>query len=108
MVRFLVALWLSPIVLFAAWVSLSSLDWHMGFAFMTRDMHDRIFAAYAMVFGIEREAILGMIRNALLLDAAVLALIVAWQRRAPIRRAWAGLRERAAPFLVRFTHGLRA
>ena len=80
MARLLIILWLSPIVLFAAWLGLSALDWHLGLPFMTREVHDRVFEAYRLVLGYEREELLVLLRNVLLLDAAILAAIVAWRR----------------------------
>ena len=88
----LVFLWLSPIVLFAAWLSLSSLDWSLGLPFMTRDAHDKVFLAYKVVLGIERDPLMALIRNALILDAGLLAAIIAWQRRLQIRALWASVR----------------
>ena len=81
MARILIVLWLSPIVLFAGWVFLSALDWHLGLAFMTRDVHDRVFDAYRMVLGYDRAELLILLRNALLLDAAILAAIAVYGRR---------------------------
>ena len=81
MARILVILWLSPLVLFAGWVFLSAMDWHLGLAFMTRDVHDRVFDAYRMVLGYDRAALLALLRNALLLDAGVLAAIAVYGRR---------------------------
>ena len=88
----LVFLWLSPIVLFAAWLSLSSLDLSFGLPFMTRSAHDLVFDAYRQILGIERDALMALIRNALILDAVLLAAIIAWQRRAQIKTVWASVR----------------
>ena len=85
MARVLIFLWLSPVVLFSAWISFSMLDWHFGLPFMTREAHDLVFNAYEAILGIERARIVALIRNALILDAVVLGLIVAWKRRTQIR-----------------------
>ena len=86
MSRILVILWLSPTVLFASWLALSSLDWHLGLPFMTREVHDAVFRAYALVLGLEREAVWDLVENVFLFDAAVLATIALWQRVRPLKR----------------------
>lgn len=92
MARILIILWLSPIVLFSAWLGLSAMDWHLGLPFMTREVHDRVFEAYRLVLGYEREELLVILRNALLLDAALLSALIVWRR-------WDWFGPRVMPYL---------
>ena len=83
--RILIVLWLSPIVLFALWIGCSTFDWSLGLPFMTREVHDAVFAVYLEAFGLTRLQILTLLQHALWFDVAVLAAIVAWRRRAEVQ-----------------------
>ena len=82
--RILIFLWLSPIILFALWIGCSTFDWHFGLAFMTREVHDAVFAVYREAFGLTRLQILDLLLKALWLDVALLGALVAWRRRGQI------------------------
>ena len=94
--RILIILWLSPVVLFAVWIGCSTFDWSLGLPFMTREVHDAVFAAYAQVFGLKRVEMLNLLRDALWLDVGILAALVAWRRRAAIVAAAQSLRRFAS------------
>ena len=83
--RILIVLWLSPIVLFALWIGCSTFDWHLGLPFMTRAVHDAVFAVYLEAFGLTRVQILTLLQHALWFDVAVLGALVLWRRRDQVR-----------------------
>ena len=85
MARILIILWLSPIVLFALWIGLSTADISLGLPFMTREAHDAVFAVYSHVLGLSRTEILDMLMKALWFDVAILAALVAWRRWEQLR-----------------------
>ena len=87
--RILIILWLSPIVLFALWIGLSTADISLGLPFMTREVHDLVFQGYQRVLGLSRIEILTMLQQALWLDVAILAALIAWRRRDQVAALYA-------------------
>ncbi|MFU0504554.1 DUF6105 family protein [Pseudaminobacter sp. NGMCC 1.201702] len=85
--RYLIALWLAPLVLFWGWFGLSFYDVNFGYVLLTRQAHDLIFQLYGEVLGIDPAIIPMMIVKACIFDGLIVLAIVAFRRRRTIA-AW--------------------
>lgn len=79
--RYLIALWLAPLLLFWSWFGLSYYNMNFGYVLLTRQAHDLIFELYGEVLGIDPTIIPGMIVKACIFDSFLLAGILAFRRR---------------------------
>jgi hypothetical protein len=86
--KYIIAIWAAPLVLFWGWFFLSLNDINFGFVFLTRQVHDLVFRLYGNMLGIDPATIPGMIADACLFDSAVIAAIWAFRRRREIA-GWA-------------------
>lgn len=82
--RYVIALWLAPLVLFWGWFGLSYFNMHFGYVLLTREAHDLIFELYGEVLGIDPEIIPSMLIKACIFDSFLLAGILAFRRRRAI------------------------
>lgn len=85
--RIFLILWITPIVLLGVWYGLASND--VGYVFFSRDIHDQVFELYGNILGLEPEVLPGMVARAIVFDSGIVALIIAYKKRAvliPIMR----------------------
>jgi len=78
--RIFLILWITPIVLLGAWYGLASNDF--GYAFFTREVHDKVFTLYGDILGLEPEVLPGLVARAIVFDSGIVALIIAFKKRA--------------------------
>ena len=79
--KYVFALWATPLVLFWGWYFLSFNDMHFGYVLLTRQAHDLIFQLYGQMLGIDPTIIPGMVAKACVLDTFILLAIWAFRRR---------------------------
>lgn len=80
--RIILTLWFVPLVLFWGWYALSANDMHFGYAMLSRQVHDLVFAVYAKTLGVDADVIPGMIAGACAVDTAIIMAIAAFRWRA--------------------------
>ena len=83
--RYVLALWALPLVIFWGWYGLSYHDIHFGYVMLTRQAHDLVFQLYGETLGID------MVAKACVLDTLILLGIFAFRRRRQVV-AWARIR----------------
>lgn len=95
--RYLIAAWVTPLVLFWGWYFLSLNDINFGYVMLSRELHDLVFQLYGEMLGIDPAAIPGMIAKACVFDSLIVAAIWAFRRRRVIagwirasRERWTG------------------
>lgn len=92
--RYLVALWALPLVLFWGWYFLSINDMNFGYVFLTRDVNHIIFKLYGDILGIDPATIPMMVAKACVFDGFLIGCIFAFRSRkaiiAWVRRKWSG------------------
>ena len=89
--RYLLAIWLAPIVLFWGWYGLSANDWNFGTIYLSRELHDFVFKVYGDTISVDPEQIPGMIAGITAVDGALVGAIVAFRYRSawwPRGRDW--------------------
>jgi hypothetical protein len=86
--KYIVAIWAAPLVLFWGWFFLSLNDINFGTVYLTRQLHDLVFQLYGNMLGIEPAAIPGMIAEACAFDTLLVVAIWALRRRREIA-GWA-------------------
>jgi hypothetical protein len=89
--RYVLALWALPLVIFWGWYGLSYHDIHFGYVMLTREAHDIVFQLYGETLGIDPGIIPGMVAKACVLDTLILLAIYAFRRRRQVA-AWARIR----------------
>jgi hypothetical protein len=89
--RYLLAAWAAPLVLFWGWYFLSLNDMNFGYVMLTRNMHDFVFQIYGQILGIDPATIPGLVAEACVFDSLFVAALYAFRRRRGIR-SW--LRDR--------------
>lgn len=102
--RYIIALWALPLVLFWGWYFLSFYDMNFGFLMLTRQVHDFVFQLYGEILGIDPATIPAMLAKACVFDSLILAAILAFRRRKQIaarlkvwREQYVGAEIRAVP-----------
>src|SRR5262245_45885735 len=86
--KYILAIWAAPLVLFWGWFFLSLNDINFGTVYLTRQLHDLVFQLYGQMLGVDAKTIPGMIAQACVVDTAVIVAIWAFRRRREIA-AWA-------------------
>lgn len=86
--RYLFWLWFLPLTLFWGWFGLSYYDVNFGMLFLTRELHDMVFAIYGHILGIDPAIIPGMFLKACIFDTFLIFGIIAYRRRRKIRAWW--------------------
>lgn len=86
--RYLLWLWLLPLVLFWGWFGLSYYDVNFGLLIFRRDLHDLVFQIYGQMLGIDPATIPGLFLKACIFDSALIFAIVAFRKRRAIRAWW--------------------
>ncbi|MEM1038283.1 MAG: DUF6105 family protein [Pseudomonadota bacterium] len=79
--RTLLILWLLPMFLFGAWFGLSAYDLNFWTRLLSREVHDQVFAVYASLLGVEKEALPGLFGRAVVFDGALISLVIAYRKR---------------------------
>lgn len=79
--KYILALWAAPLVLFWGWFFLSLNDINFGSVFLSRQLHDLVFQLYGEMLGVDPKAIPMMVAEACLFDSVLLAAIWAFRRR---------------------------
>lgn len=79
--KYVFALWATPLLLFWGWYFLSLNDIHFGYVMLSRQVHDLVFELYGQMLGIEPDTIPALIAEACLLDTLILLAIWAFRRR---------------------------
>lgn len=82
--RTLLALWITPLVLFWGWYFLSLNDMNFGYVMLSRQLHDLVFQLYGEMLGIDPAVIPGMVAKACIFDSFVVTGIVAYRWRRTI------------------------
>ena len=85
--KYIFAVWATPLVLFWGWYFLSLNDINFGSIYLSRRLHDLVFQIYGNVLGIDPKMIPAMIAQACVVDTAILVAIWAFRRRREIA-AW--------------------
>jgi hypothetical protein len=85
--KYVVAIWAAPLVLFWGWFFLSLNDINFGSIFLTRQLHDLVFKIYGEMLGVSPETIPAMIADACIVDTAIIVGIWGLRRRREIA-AW--------------------
>ena len=100
--RILIILWALPLALFWGWYGLSAHDLHFGSIYLSRELHDAVFAVYGETTGIAPGDIPPMLAGASILDSGVIAAIAAFRWRAAW---WPQFRARAVNIWSRYGPG---
>ncbi len=80
--RTFLILWLTPIAFLGLWYGLSANDIHLGTTVFSRETHDRVFDIYATILGIDADLLPGLLARTLAFDCGIVALIIAYKKRA--------------------------
>lgn len=87
--RYLFWLWFMPLSLFWGWFGLSYYDMNFGTVFLSRELHDLVFAIYGHLLDIDPATIPGLFLRACIFDSFLIFGIVAFRKRRQIREWWA-------------------
>lgn len=79
--KYVFALWATPLVLFWGWYFVSFFDINFGYVMLSRRAHDLVFELYGQMLGIDPQTIPGLIAEACILDTAIVLAIWAFRRR---------------------------
>ena len=85
--RYVLALWALPLVVFWGWFGLSYFDMNFGYVMLTRQVHDILFQLYAEMLGIDAATIPWLVAKACIFDSLLLLAVYAFRRRRQIM-AW--------------------
>lgn len=86
--RYLLIFWALPMTVFWGWFGLSWSDTNFGFLFLSRQVHDVVFAIYGHILGMEPATIPWLLAKACILDTAIIFAIFAYRRRKQIAAWW--------------------
>ncbi|HTV70248.1 MAG TPA: DUF6105 family protein [Rhizobiaceae bacterium] len=92
--KWIVALWASPLALFWGWYFLSLNDVNFGYIMLSRQVHDLIFQLYGEMLGVDPTTIPMLIAQACVFDSLVIGAIYAFRRRKEIAAWLRSVRER--------------
>jgi Family of unknown function (DUF6105) len=96
--KYLVAIWATPLLLFWGWFFLSLNDVNFGYIMLTRQVHDLVFQLYGDFLGVDPASIPAMVAQACIFDTGLIAAIWAFRRRRELaawaRASWARYRDR--------------
>lgn len=82
--RYLIGMWVAPLVLFWGWYFLSLNDMNFGYVMLSRQLHDLVFQMYGETLGIDPAIIPGMVAKACIFDSLIVLAIWAFRRRRTI------------------------
>lgn len=86
--RYLFWLWFTPLSLFWGWFGLSYYDLNFGMVFLSRELHDLVFAIYGNILDVDPATIPVMFLKACIFDTFLIFGIVAFRKRRQIRQWW--------------------
>ena len=86
--RYLFWLWFMPLSLFWGWFGLSYYDVNFGMLFLSRELHDLVFAIYGKILDVDPATIPVLFLKACIFDTFLIFGIVAFRRRRQIRAWW--------------------
>jgi hypothetical protein len=104
--KYVVAVWATPLVLFWGWFFLSLNDINFGTIYLSRRLHDLVFHLYGQMLGIDPQLIPGMVAKACAFDTVLILAIWAFRRRREIAAWMRDRRERYFPAAPRFEAGV--
>lgn len=84
--------WLLPVGFVWAWYLMSYNDINLGFHFLSREMHDFVFAVYGHILGIDPATIPPLLLRAFFVDTGFIMLFIAFRKRRQIKAAWQNYR----------------
>jgi Family of unknown function (DUF6105) len=82
--RYLIALWVSPLALFWGWYFLSLNDINFGYIMLSRRLHDLVFQLYGEMLGIDPATIPALVARACLFDTFLVGCLIAFRHRRAI------------------------
>ena len=98
LMKYIVAIWATPLLLFWGWFFLSLNDMNFGYIMLTRQVHDLVFQLYGDFLGVDPASIPAMVAQACIFDTGLIAAIWAFRRRRELaawaRAGWARYRDR--------------
>jgi hypothetical protein len=97
--RYLLIFWALPMAIFWGWFGLSWSDTSFGFLFLSREVHDLVFAIYGQLLGLDPATIPWLFAKACLVDTAIIFAILAYRRRKRIQAWWEARRLVQSPAL---------
>ncbi len=83
--KWFLALWALPLVLFWGWFGLSYYDLNFGYLILSRQLHDLLFELYGQILGVDPRALPMMAAKACVFDSLLLTALLAFRRRRAIR-----------------------
>ncbi len=92
--RWVLAIWAAPLVIFWGWFALSFNNMHFGYVLLSRAGHDLVFELYGQMLGIDPATIPWLVAKACVIDTLLLLAIWAFRRRREIGAWLSSLRER--------------
>lgn len=98
--KYVFAVWATPLVLFWGWYFLSLNDMNFGYIMLTRQAHELIFQLYGQMIGMDPKAIPMLVAQACLFDTGLIVAIWAFRRRREIRDWATGMLVRYQPALT--------
>lgn len=94
--RYVLAFWALPLVLFWGWYFLSLNNIHFGYVLLTRQAHDLLFALYGDMIGVDGSDIPRLVAKACVFDTVLLMALCAFRRRKAIASWFSTLRDAIA------------
>lgn len=94
--RYVLALWALPLVIFWGWFGLSYYDINFGYVMLTRQVHDLLFQLYGEILGMDPAGLPWLVAKACVFDTLILLGIFALRRRRQIAAYVRTLRQRYA------------
>jgi Family of unknown function (DUF6105) len=82
--RYLIALWVSPLALFWGWYFLSLNDMNFGYVMLSRRLHLLVFQLYGEMLGIDPATIPAMVARACIFDTFLVGCLIAFRCRKTI------------------------
>ena len=79
--RWVLAIWAAPLIIFWGWFGLSFYDIHFGYVMLSRPLHDLVFELYGEMLGIDPAIIPWLVAKACVLDTLLLLAFWAFRRR---------------------------
>ena len=92
--RYVLAIWALPLVIFWGWFGLSYYDLNFGYVMLTRQVHDLLFELYGDLIGLDPRTLPWLLAKACIVDTLILLAIYAFRRRVLIGAWLRATRER--------------
>lgn len=92
--RYVIAVWAIPLLIFWGWFGLSYYDMNFGYVMLTRQVHDLLFELYGEMLGIDPATIPWLLVKACVFDTLFLIAIMAFRARKKIAARFREMRER--------------